>query len=65
MDDAVKMASQLDTLLNRTIDLKVFMDSRPLLESIRSLSQVTEKALSQFVAYLKQGLEDKEVHSYG
>ena len=44
-------------MLNERVELRIFMDSRPLSESIGSSSQVAEKALRQLVAYLKQGLE--------
>ena len=44
--------------------MKLFTDSRPLLESIGSSGQIEEKALRQTVAYLKQSLEDEEVADY-
>ena len=42
----------------------VFTNSRPLLETIGSTSQVAEKAPGQSVAYLKQCLEHKEFQMY-
>ena len=44
--------------------VRLFTDSHPLLESIRSSGQIEEKALRQSVAYLKQSLEDGEVTDY-
>ncbi len=57
MDDGVHMAKQLSQLLNVSMKVKLFTDSRPLLESIGSSGEIEEKALRQSVAYLKQGLE--------
>ena len=64
MDDSVHMAKQISELLNGRIKVKLFTDSRPLLESIGSSGQIEEKALRQSVAYLKQSLEDEEVLDY-
>ena len=64
MDDAVHMAKQVSQLLNVQLKVRLFTDSRPLLESIGSSGQIEEKALRQSVAYLKQSLEDKEVTDY-
>ena len=64
MDDAVHMAKQVSQLLNVEVSTRLFTDSRPLLESLGSSGQIEEKALRQSVAYLKQGLEDKEVLAY-
>ena len=44
--------------------MKIYTDSRPLLETLGSTSQVAEKALRQSVAYLKQCLKDKNVDLY-
>ena len=65
VDDACNASGQLGNLLNERVELKIFMDSRPLLESIGSSSQVAEKVLRQSVNYLKQGLEDGDVSLYG
>ena len=46
------------------IKIRVFTDSRPLLESIGSLGQIEEKALRQSIAYLKQALEEGEIIGY-
>ena len=51
-------------MLNEKLTLKVFTDSRPLLESIGSTSQIEEKALRQSIASLRQSLEDAEVNQY-
>ena len=64
MDDAVHMAKQVSQLLNVVMSTRLFTDSRPLLESLGSSGQIEEKALRQSVAYLKQGLEDREVLAY-
>ena len=63
-DDSVHMARQISELLNTRIEVKMFTDSRPLLESIGSSGQIEEKALRQSVACLKQALEDEEVKDY-
>ena len=54
----------INSNLNVKVDLKIFTDSRPLLESLESTSQMGEKALSHSEAYLKQCLEDGEVTTY-
>ena len=64
VDDSVNLKKQLLMLLNIKIPLMVFTDSRPLLESIGSLSQISEKALRQTIAFIKQSLEDKSVEQY-
>jgi uncharacterized protein YheU (UPF0270 family) len=58
------MSRQLSILIGKTVPLKIFTDSRPLLESIGSSSQIAEKSLRQSIAYLKQALEDGEVVAY-
>ena len=63
-DDSVHMAGQISELLNTKLKVKMFTDSRPLLESIGSSGQIEEKALRQSVAYLKQALEDEDVVDY-
>ena len=64
MDDSVHMAKQLEQLFNVKMKVRLFTDSRPLLESIGSSGQIEEKVLRQSVAYLKQSLEDGEVTDY-
>ena len=64
MDDSVHMAKQLEQLFNVKMKVRLFTDSRPLLETIGSLGQIEEKVLRQSVAYLKQSLEDGEVTDY-
>ena len=51
MDDGVHMAKQLSQLLNVSMKVRLFTDSRPLLKSIGSSGQIEEKALRQSVAY--------------
>ena len=58
------MAKQISQLMNVTVKVRLFTDSRPLLESIGSSGQIEEKALRQSVAYMKQSLEDDEVMDY-
>ena len=64
VDDSLNMSRQLSILMNRKISLRVFTDSRPLLESIGSSSQIAEKALRQSIASLKQSLEDGDVDQF-
>ena len=64
VDDGLNMSRQLSTLIGKKIPLRIFTDSRPLLESIGSSSQIAEKSLRQSIAYLKQTLEDGEVEAY-
>ena len=64
VDDSVNMTKQVSILMNRKIPLKIFTDSRPLLETIGSTSQIGEKALRQSVASLKQSMEDGDVEQY-
>ena len=64
MDDGVHIAKQLSQLLNVKMKVRLFTDSRSLIESIGSSRQIEEKALRQSVAYLKQSLEDEEVTDY-
>ena len=58
------MAKQLSQLLNVKMNVRLFTDSHPSLESIGSCGQIEEKSLRQLVAYLKQSLEDAEVMAY-
>ena len=53
VDDSTNDVEQLGVLLNTRIEVKIYMDSRPLLDTLESTSQVAEKALRQSVAYLK------------
>ena len=64
VDDSTCLARQLSALMNTKIETKIYTDSRPLLESIGSSGQIEEKALRQWVASLKQTLEDGEINSY-
>ena len=64
VDDAVNIKKQLKVLMKMEISLRVFTDSRPLLESVGSSSQVAEKQIRQSIAFLKQSLEDGDVDSY-
>ena len=65
VDDAVNVANQLKDLLNADIKVKIFTDSRPLLETLGSTSQVAEKGLRKSIAYLKEHLKLGSVESYG
>ena len=60
-DDRVNMTNQLSVLINEKVRLKIFTESRPLLESIESSNQVVEKALRQSIVLLKQSLKDGDI----
>ena len=47
VDDTKNVAEQLKVLMNHDIKVKVFTDSRPLLETLGSTSQLAEKGLRQ------------------
>ena len=64
VDDTLCLTRQISLMLNTRIEMRVFTDSRPLLESIGSSRQVEEKSLRQSVASLKQNLEDAEVDRF-
>ena len=64
VDDAKNIADQLKILLNTEIKVKIFTDSRPLLETLGSTSQIAEKGLRQSIAYLKEHLMLESVESY-
>ena len=64
VDDSTNLAKQLSKLMNVKITTRIFTDSRPLLESIGSSSQIGEKALRQSVAFFKKSLEEGEVSQY-
>ena len=64
VDDTMCLARQISILLNTEIEVRLFTDSRPLLESIGSSGQVEEKTLRQSIAALKQNLEDVEVKRF-
>ena len=57
VDYAKNVTDQLKDLLNAEIKVRVFTDSRPLLEKLGSTSQVAEKGLRKVVAYLKEFLK--------
>ena len=65
VDDAKNVADQLKDLLNAEIKVKVFTDSRPLLEKSGSTSQVAEKGLRKAIGYSKEHLKLGSVESYG
>ena len=44
--------------------MKIFTDSRPLLETLGSTSQIAEKGLRKSIAYLKEQLKLGKVESY-
>ena len=45
VDDTMCLARQISLLLNMEVKARLFTDSRPLLESLGSSSQVEEKTL--------------------
>ena len=61
VDDTTNAVQQISTLFSVKIGLMVFTDSRPLLETFGSTSQVAGKAFRQSVAYLMQCMEKKEI----
>ena len=64
VDDTLCLARQISLLLNTEVKVRLFTDSRPLLESLGSSGQVEEKTLRQSIASLKQNLEDAEVERF-
>lgn len=71
VDDSVFFATQLGQLLfgktikdSATVPVRLFTDSRPLLESIGSTKQVEERLLRNTITDLKEKLEDNSVDSY-
>ena len=64
VDDSTSLAKQMSKLFNTEIRTRIFTDSRPLLESIGSSSQIEEKALRQSVSFLKQALEEGEISRF-
>ena len=64
VDDSLCLARQISMLLNTELKVKLFTDSRPLLESLGSSGQVEEKTLRQSIASLKQNLEDEEIAQF-
>ena len=63
------MANQIGFILfgkhsKKTIDVRIFTDSLPLLESIASIHRVDEKLMQDCVDYLKEKLETGEVAQY-
>ena len=59
--DGVNMIKQLRVLMKEKINLRVFNDSRPSLESFWSSNQMAEKALRQSVVFLKQRVEGGDI----
>ena len=64
VNDATNLARQVSQLLGLRIRTRLFTDSRPLLESIGSSSQIEEKNLRQSIMYFKQALESGDVMGY-
>ena len=64
MDDLKNVGDQLKDLLIAEIKVRVFTDSRPLLETLGSTSQVAEKGLRKAIAYLKEHLKLGCVESF-
>ena len=64
VDDSTNLARQVSQLLGLRIRTRLFTDSRPLLESIGSSSQIEEKNLRQSIMYFKQALESGDVMGY-
>ena len=68
VDTSVYLEQQLALLLfgdvNHRIPLKIYTDSKPLLDSIASSKQVEQRLLRNTMADLKKKLEEKVVSSY-
>lgn len=64
VDNAKNVTDQLKDLLNDEIKVRVLTDSRPLLETLGSTSQVAEKGLRKAVVYLKEHLKLGSVYKY-
>ena len=68
VDTSVYLAEQLATLIfgdvNYKIPLKIYTDSKPLLDSIASTKQVEQRLLRNTMTDLKQKLLDKSVTSF-
>ena len=68
VEDGLYMAHQLSMLLFGSKDLKipvkVYTDSKPLLDSISSTKQVSSKLLRNVMTDLKKKLECREIESY-
>ena len=64
VDDSTYIRQQLELMLGYEIGTRLFTDSRPLLETLGSSSQIEEKQLRKSIAFLKQFLETENVDSY-
>ena len=64
VDEGTSLARQVLQLMDVNIRTRIFLDSRPLLESIGSSGKIKEKQLRQSMAYLKQSLEDSDILGY-
>lgn len=61
VDDAINISKKLSFLMKEKVSLRLFTDSFPLFNIIGSSRQVEEKQIRQFIAYLKQHLEDEDI----
>ena len=69
VDNARYIANQIGFVLfgkkgKNAIPVKIFTDSLPLLESIASIHRVEEKLMQDWVDFLKEKLESREVNQY-
>ena len=68
VDTSVYLAEQLATLIfgdvNYKIPLRIYTDSKPLLDSIASTKQVEQRLLRNTMTDLKQKLLDKSVTAF-
>ena len=68
VDDSKYLANQIEQLLfgreDGNIEVKLYTDSLPTLESIASTKQVERKLLRNSIADLKSKLEDRSIKSY-
>ena len=67
VDDSLYFAAQINQILFDTrgfLPVKIFTDSRPLLESLGSSKQVEERLMRNVIADLKEKLEEGAMESY-
>jgi len=68
IDEVTYMARHVEILLygkyNKKMDVRIYTDSEPTLESIASTRQIERKGLRMLVHEMKDKLRDKEITSY-
>ena len=68
LDEATYMARKIETLMfgdyKKIMPVRIYTDSKPLLESISSMRQIERKSLRMTVQELKERLMEGDVRSY-